>query len=448
VFESITTKITGILDKIKRKGSLTEADVETTLKDIRIALLEADVALPVVKSFTQKVRDKAVGQQVIKSVTPGNMVVKIVYDSLVEVLTHESHELDLDAKKPVVIMLIGLQGAGKTTTAAKLAKMLKQEKKKKVLLVSTDIYRPAAREQLSVLANSIDVDMVPIFEEGVKSIVNRAMNMANLHGYDILIVDTAGRLHINKLLMTELKTIYEICRPKETLLVVDGMIGQDSYKVAHAFKEEIQLTGLILTRMDGDGRGGAALSLCDITNCPIKFLGLGEKVETLEHFQPSRIADRILGMGDVVTLVERATELIDKDEAEKIANRMQRGKFNLEDMHIQLKQMIKIGGFKAIMEMIPVNKNLKDQLRDITSDEKTLKKQCAIICSMTVKEKVDPKLINSSRRKRIASGSGTTVQDVNRLLKQFYDMYDMMKKVHKLGNKTFLRSKIKDFLGL
>ena len=410
------------------------------MRDIRVALLEADVALPVVKDFVQAVRERALGSDVLKSVTPGQMVVKIVNDHLAEVLGPESEDIVLRAAPPVPIMLVGLQGSGKTTTAAKIGLRLKNRNKSRVLLASLDIRRPAAQEQLAVLGAQAGINSLPIVPlQTPRMITDRALGAARLEGYDVVILDTAGRLAIDEELMAEAKDVSEAARPAETLLVADAMTGQDAVNVAQAFHERLRLTGIVLSRIDGDARGGAALSMKSVTGCPIKLLGTGEKLDQLEAFHPERIASRILGMGDVVGLVEKAQETIEEDEAQRLAEKIQKGKFDLDDLVGQLRQMRKMGGMSGIMGMLPGVAKTKKQLADANIDEGILVRQEAIIMSMTPTERCRPEIIKASRKRRIASGSGTTVQDVNRVMKQFQEMSRMIKRVNKMGQKGMMR---------
>ena len=434
MFDTLAEKLGGVFDRLARRGALTESDVDTAMREIRIALLEADVALPVVKDFVAKVREQAVGQAVIKSVTPSQMVVKIVNDALIETLGGENAELDLNAPAPVPVLMVGLQGSGKTTTSAKLALRLKKDKKR-VLLASLDVYRPAAQEQLAQLGKQIDVAVLPVIAgEKPKAIAARAMAEAK-KGYDVVILDTAGRLHIDLDMMAEVAEIRSLVNPHETLLVVDALAGQDAANIAREFNEKIGITGIVLTRIDGDSRGGAALSMRAITGRPIKFLGAGEKVEALEPFHPDRLAGRILGMGDVVSLVETAAEKMDKDEAERVAKRMMDGRFDLNDLLSQLRQMRKMGDLKGLLGLIPGMGKFKAQIDAANIDDKVFKRQEAIILSMTPRERRNPDIIKASRKKRIADGCGLTVQEVNRLLKQYDQMADMMKKVKKMGKR-------------
>ena len=446
MFESLSNRLTGVFDRLRRRGALSESDVEAALREIRVALLEADVALTVVKSFVDGVKAKAVGQEVIRSVTPAQMVVKIVHDHLVETLGGVVGEpgfengLNLNAPAPVVVMMVGLQGSGKTTTTAKLARVLKERQRKKVMMASLDVHRPAAQEQLAVLGRQVSVDTLPfVAGEQPLAIAKRAHQAAKLGGYDVLMLDTAGRLHIDEGLMSEAAAVRDATGPTETLLVADAMTGQDAVNVAKSFAERVGITGIVLTRVDGDARGGAALSMRAVTGQPIKFVGVGEKLDALEPFHPERVAGRILGMGDVLSLVEKAAETVERDEAEKLAAKMQKGTFDLDDLASQLKQLKKMGGMSGLMGLLPGVGKIKRQLEEAKIDEGMLKRQEAIISSMTRKERKNPKVLNASRRRRIAAGSGTTVPEVNRLLKQYQDMADMMKKVSKLGKKGMMR---------
>jgi signal recognition particle subunit SRP54 len=444
MFNSLTDRLGDVFDRLRRHGALSESDIGAAMREIRIALLEADVALPVVRDFIATVREKALGQEVLRSVTPAQMVVKIVHDHLVEVLgganAATSDGLDLNAPAPVGIMLVGLQGSGKTTTAGKIALRLKQRERKKVLLASLDVQRPAAQEQLAVLGRQIGVTSLPIMPgEKPIAITRRALETARTQGYDVVIYDTAGRLHVNEELMLEVAAVSEVARPHQTLLVADAMTGQDAVNLAKAFSERAAITGIVLTRVDGDARGGAALSMRQITGKPIVFLGTGERIGGLEPFHPERIAGRILGMGDVVSLVEKAAETVDHDEAEKLAAKMAKGNFDLDDLAGQLRQIRRMGGMGGMLSLLPGIGKLKKQLGDANIDESIIKRQEAIISSMTKSERRNPKLLNGSRRRRIAGGSGTSVQEINRLLKQYQDMADMMKKMKKLGPKGLAR---------
>jgi signal recognition particle subunit SRP54 len=432
MFESLSEKLGGILDKLTRRGALTEEDVNAAMREVRRALLEADVALDVVKSFTDKVRNRAVGQEVIRSVSPGQQVIKIVHDTLVEMLGTEASPIDLNAVPPVAIMMVGLQGSGKTTTTAKIGRRLTLRHKKKVLLASLDVRRPAAQEQLRVLGQQNDIDTLPIVAgQTPTQIAERAMMAGRLGGYDVVILDTAGRIHIDEPLMLEMAEIKRVATPHEILLVADSLTGQDAVNVAKTFDGRVGITGLVLTRMDGDGRGGAALSMRAVTGKPIKLIGVGEKADALDDFDPQRIAGRILGMGDIVALVEKAAQDIDMQKAAKMAAKMQKGSFDLEDLRDQLGQMIKLGGLGGIMGMLPGVAKMKNQLAAANLDDKVLKRQIAIINSMTPRERKKPDLLNASRKRRIAAGSGTDVQDINKLLKSHRQMADMMKAMGK-----------------
>ena len=448
MFSSLGNRLGGIYDRLRKRGALTEADVETALREVRVALLEADVALPVVKDFITHVKERAIGQEVLKSITPGQMVVKIVYDQMVATLGGEGAEINLLATPPVTMMIVGLQGSGKTTSTAKVARLLSTKKRKKVLMASVDVYRPAAREQLKILGQEAHVDTLPIIDhEKPLEIVKRGYEKARLEGYDVFIVDTAGRLHIDDALMEELVQLRNVLKPTETLFVADAMTGQDAANVAKTFHERVGLTGVVLTRVDGDARGGAALSVRHITGCPVKLMGMGERIEQIEEFHPDRIASRILDMGDVLTLVEKAAETIDREEAEKLAQKMGKGQFDMNDLANQLRQVTKMGGLGGLMGMLPGINKYKNQIQQAGIDEKMISRQLAVINSMTQVERKNPKVLNGSRRKRIATGSGTTVTDVNRLLKQFQDMQDMMKRMDKLGEKGLKRQGLRGLLG-
>ena len=450
MFDSLQERLSGVFDKLTRRGALSEADVNAALREVRVALLEADVALPVVKDFIDGVREKAVGQEVLRSVTPGQMVVKIVHDHLVETLGTESVGIDLQAVAPVGIMLVGLQGSGKTTSCAKIAKRLQEREKKKVLMASLDVRRPAAQEQLKVLGEQALVATLPIVPgEPPVAIAKRAMQTGALEGYDVVMLDTAGRLAIDEELMAEVAAVRDAAKPHESLLVADAMTGQDAVTVASAFKERVDLTGIVLTRVDGDARGGAALSMRAVTGCPIKLIGVGEKLDALEGFHPDRVASRILGMGDVVSLVEKAAETIEAEEAEKLAKKMQKGTFDLDDFAKQLQQMQKMGGLSSMMNMLPgMNSAQMQQIKNAKIDDGMVKRQLAVLSSMTPKERQKPELIKASRKQRIAAGSGTTVQEVNKLLKQFMTMNKMMKKVGKMGKKGMMRGGLPQMPGM
>ena len=434
MFDALSDRLGNVLDRLKGKGSLSESDVNAAMREVRIALLEADVAVEVVKSFIDGVKERAVGQEVTKSVTPGQQVIKIVNDNLIEMLGKEPAWIELNAVPPVPILMIGLQGSGKTTTAAKIASRLTRRDKKKVMMASLDVTRPAAREQLRVLGEQIDVSTLPMAEgETAVSIAKRAMAASRLQGYDVVILDTAGRVTVDQGLMDEIKQISEITNPAEKILVADALTGQDAVTTAKNFHQNVGVTGIVLTRMDGDSRGGAALSMRSVTGVPIKAVGTGEKLENLEDFHPERVAGRILGMGDVVSLVEKAAETIEVEEAEKIALKMQKGQFDFNDMLTQLQQVSKMGGLGGVLAMLPGVGKLQKQMASAGVDDKSIARQVAIIQSMTAQERKSPKLLNASRKRRVASGSGTTAQEINRLLKQQMEMSRMMKKVGKMG---------------
>ena len=434
MFDALSDRLGNVFDRLKGKGSLSESDVNAAMREVRIALLEADVAVEVVKSFIDGVKERAVGQEVTKSVTPGQQVIKIVNDNLIEMLGKEPAWIELNAVPPVPILMIGLQGSGKTTTAAKIASRLTRRDKKKVMMASLDVTRPAAREQLRVLGEQIDVSTLPMAEgETAVSIAKRAMAASRLQGYDVVILDTAGRVTVDQGLMDEIKQISEITNPAEKILVADALTGQDAVTTAKNFHQNVGVTGIVLTRMDGDSRGGAALSMRSVTGVPIKAVGTGEKLENLEDFHPERVAGRILGMGDVVSLVEKAAETIEVEEAEKIALKMQKGQFDFNDMLTQLQQVSKMGGLGGVLAMLPGVGKLQKQMASAGVDDKSIARQVAIIQSMTAQERKSPKLLNASRKRRVASGSGTTAQEINRLLKQQMEMSRMMKKVGKMG---------------
>jgi signal recognition particle subunit SRP54 len=441
MFESLSTKLGEVFDRLRRRGALTEEDVNAALREVRVALLEADVALPVVKDFIAAVRERAVGQEVLKSVTPAQMVVKIVHDHLVEMLGGGGAPgLALNAAPPVAILMLGLQGSGKTTSTAKIALRLKTRERKKVLMASLDTRRPAAQEQLAQLGRQAEVPTLPIVPgEPPMAIAKRALTTARLEGYDAVLLDTAGRLHVDEELMAEVASVRDAVKPAESLLVADAMTGQDAVNVAKSFNEKVGVTGIMLTRVDGDARGGAALSMRHVTGQPIKLIGVGEKLDALEDFHPDRIAGRILGMGDVVSLVEKAAETIEEEEAEKLAAKVAKGRFDLDDMAKQLKQILKMGGLGGIAGMLPGIGKLQKQIEGAKIDDKMVRRQLAIISSMTLAERRNPDLVKASRRRRIATGSGTSVQDVNKLLKQHQEMGRMVKQVSKLGQKGLLR---------
>ncbi|MDE0203867.1 MAG: signal recognition particle protein [Rhodospirillaceae bacterium] len=442
MFDSLSTRLNGVFETLTRRGALSEADVSAALRDVRIALLEADVALPVVKDFIAGVSAKAVGTDVLKSVAPGQQVIKIVNDHLIEMLGGETAEIGIAAATPpAAVLMVGLQGSGKTTTTAKLGRFLRVNHKKRVLMASLDTSRPAAMEQLATLAVQAEVDVLPVIPgERAVAIARRAMKSAAQEGHDVVLLDTAGRLHVDEELMAECAAVRDAAVPAETLLVADALTGQDAVNVAGAFHERIGLTGIALTRVDGDGRGGAALSMRAVTGCPIKLIGVGEKLDAIEPFHPDRIASRILGMGDVVSLVERAQETIERDEAERLVRKAKKGGFDLNDLSKQIQQVRKMGGMEGLLGMLPGVGKVKRQLAEANVDIKMLDRQQAIIDSMTPVERSNPKLLNSSRKRRIAGGSGTTVQDINRLLKQVKQMNVMMKRAGKLGEKGLMRA--------
>jgi signal recognition particle subunit SRP54 len=434
MFDSLSDRLAGVFDRLRGRGALTEADVRAAMREVRIALLEADVALPVVREFVDKATEQAVGQQVLRSVTPGQQVVKIVHDALVDMLGAEASELEVAVTPPAVIMMVGLQGSGKTTTTAKLAKRLSDKDRKKVLMASLDVNRPAAQEQLAVLGRQAEVATLPIVAgQQPVDIARRALQAAKLQGFDVLMLDTAGRLHVDQQLMDEMKAIASVSTPHEILLVVDALTGQDAVNVARNFSGQVELSGIVLTRMDGDARGGAALSMRAVTGKPIKFAGVGEGIEALETFHPSRVAGRILGMGDVVGLVERAQETIKADEAEALARKMAKGQFDMNDLRSQLQQMQRMGGIGALAGMLPGMKKMQNAANASGMDGKILLRLDAIIGSMTLKERGKPELLNARRKIRVAKGSGTTVQEVNRLLKMHQEMASAMKKIRKMG---------------
>jgi len=468
MFSSLSTKLSGVFDALKKRAVLTEADIDAAMREIRIALLEADVSLAVVKDFIASLKTKAMGTEVVKGINPAQMVVKLTNDHLIELLG--SHQpLNLAAVPPVVILMCGLQGSGKTTTTGKLALRLKTKQNKKVLVASLDVYRPAAQQQLEQVAAKAGVTSLPLspppasaerslpspsrgrVREGAEQVIDittRALQTAKLEGYDVLLLDTAGRLHIDDELMSELKAVKQLANPLETLLVADSMTGQDAVNIAKSFHEQINVTGIILTRVDGDARGGAALSMRAVTGQPIKFIGTGEKLDEFEEFYPDRVASRILGMGDIVSLVEKAAENITQQDTEKMAARLMEGQFDFNDLLDQLRKMKKMGGMGSMMQMIPGMGKLQSQLENANVDETMLARQEAIILSMTKKERMHPKLINGSRRARIAQGAGVQVQDVNRLLRQQQQMQDIMKKIKKMGQKGMMRGGFGNLLNL
>ena len=449
MFENLSERLSGVFDRLTKQGALSEDDVKTALREVRVALLEADVSLPVARDFVKAVQDKATGQAVTKSITPGQQVVKIVHDALIDVLQGEGEPGALKVDNPPApILMVGLQGGGKTTTTAKLAKRLKEKDGKRVLMASLDVNRPAAMEQLAILGNQIGVDTLPIVKgEDPVAIAKRAKTQAGLGGYDVYMLDTAGRLSIDEELMQQVEAVRDVATPRETLLVVDGLTGQDAVHTAENFDERIGISGVVLTRMDGDGRGGAALSMRAVTGKPIKFVGLGEKMDALETFEPERIAGRILGMGDIVALVEKAQETIEAEQAEKMMKRMSKGQFNMNDLKMQLEQMIKMGGMQGMMGMMPGMGKMAKQVEDAGLDDKVLKQQIALIQSMTKRERANPQLLQASRKKRIAKGAGMEVSDLNKLMKMHRQMSDMMKKMGKMGKGGMLKQAMKGMMG-
>jgi signal recognition particle subunit SRP54 len=449
MFESLSERLSGVFDRLTKQGALSEDDVKTALREVRVALLEADVSLPVARDFVTAVQAKATGQAVTKSITPGQQVVKIVHDELVSVLTgaEDPGALKID-NPPAPILMVGLQGSGKTTTTAKLAKRLKEREGKRVLMASLDTNRPAAMEQLQILGAQIGVDTLPIVKgETPVQIAKRAKTQASLGGYDVYMLDTAGRLHIDAELIQQAADVRDVVKPRETLLVVDGLTGQDAVNVATEFDAKIGVTGVVLTRMDGDGRGGAALSMRAVTGKPIRFVGLGEKMDAIETFEPSRIAGRILGMGDIVALVEKAQVTIEAEQAEKMMKRFQKGRFNMNDLKMQLEQMLKMGGMESMMGMLPGMAKASKQMSAAGLDDTMLKRQIALINSMTKKERANPDLMQASRKKRVAAGAGLEVSELNRLLKQQKQMADMMKKMGKMGKGGALKQMMKGMMG-
>jgi signal recognition particle subunit SRP54 len=433
MFDTLSDRLGSVFDRLRGRGALNEADVRAAMREVRVALLEADVALPVARDFVDRVTERAVGQEVLRSVTPGQMVVKYVHDALVETLGAETAELNLGVTPPAVIMMVGLQGSGKTTTTAKLAKRLSEKERKRVLMASLDVARPAAQEQLAVLGRQANVDTLPVIAgQQPVDIAKRALQSARLQAYDVVLLDTAGRLHVDDQLMGEMKAVAAAAGPTETLLVVDALTGQDAVNVAKGFAAEVDLTGVVLTRMDGDARGGAALSMRAVTGKPIKFAGVGEALDKIEPFHPQRVAGRILGMGDVVSLVERAAETIQVEDAEKLAAKMAKGKFDLDDLWAQLRQMQRMGGIGALAGMMPGLKGMKGAV-DKAQDGKALVHMEAMLSSMTARERAKPELINAKRKIRVAKGSGTTVQEINKLLKMHQEMASAMKRLKKMG---------------
>jgi signal recognition particle subunit SRP54 len=432
MFENLTGKLETIFSKLKKAPSLNEEQVDAGLKEIRLALLEADVALSVAKEFIEKIRPKAVGQEILRSISPGQMIVKIVYDELVNFLGEKNQELNFNVTPPACILLVGLQGSGKTTSAAKLAKLIEKKYNKKVLLVSLDVYRPAAQEQLKILAETNEVNHLPVINgQQPLDITKRALNAATLNSSDVIIFDTAGRTQIDLIMMNEIKQIKALVKPTETILVADSLTGQVAANIAKEFDNTVDISSIILTRIDGDGRGGAALSMKHITNKPIKYIGVGEKIDDLELFHPERIANRILGMGDVVSLVEKASEGLDEEKLKKTEEQFRKGLFTLDDYLSQIRQMKKMGGMEGVMSLLPGVNKIKEQMKNASIDEKIISTNEAIVLSMTKKEREEPKVINGSRKKRIAAGAGADISTINKLLKQFKMMTEMMKKMSK-----------------
>ncbi|MEC9198406.1 signal recognition particle protein [Donghicola tyrosinivorans] len=449
MFENLSERLGGVFDRLTKAGALSEDDVKTALREVRTALLEADVSLPVARDFIKAVQKKATGAAVTKSITPGQQVVKIVHDELVEFLAGEGEpgKLKVD-NPPAPILMVGLQGSGKTTTTAKLAKRLKDREGKRVLMASLDVNRPAAMEQLAILGQQIGVDTLPIVKgEDPVTIAKRAKTQASLGGYDVYMLDTAGRLHIDQELIAQAAAVRDVANPRETLLVVDGLTGQDAVNVATEFDDKIGVSGVVLTRMDGDGRGGAALSMRAVTGKPIKFVGLGEKMDALEEFHPERVAGRILGMGDIVSLVEKAQQTLEAEQAERMMKRMMKGQFNMNDLKGQLEQMLKMGGMQGMMSMMPGMAKMAKQAEAAGMDDKVIRRQIALIDSMTKKERANPALLQASRKKRIAAGAGQDVSDLNKLLKMHRQMADMMKKISQKGGKGMLKQAIQAMRG-
>ncbi len=449
MFENLSDRLGGVFDRLTKQGALSEDDVAAAMREVRIALLEADVSLPVARSFVKSVTQKATGSAVTKSITPGQQVVKIVHDELIKVLQGEGEPdaLRID-NPPAPILMVGLQGSGKTTTTANLAKRLKDREKKRVLLASLDTNRPAAMEQLAILGQQIGVDTLPIVPgENAVQIAKRAKQQASFGGYDVYMLDTAGRLHIDQVLMDEVQAVRDVAQPRETLLVVDGLTGQDAVNVATEFDGKVGISGVVLTRMDGDGRGGAALSMRAVTGKPIRFVGLGEKMDALEAFDAQRVAGRILGMGDIVALVEKAQEVLEVEQAERMMKRFQKGLFNMNDLRGQLEQMLKMGGMQSIMGMMPGMGKMAKQAEAAGFDDKAIKRQIALINSMTKKERANPDLLQASRKKRIASGAGMEVAELNKLLKMQKQMADTMKKLGKMGKGGILKQAMRAMTG-
>lgn len=449
MFENLSERLGGVFDRLTKAGALSEDDVKTALREVRTALLEADVSLPVARDFIKAVQKKATGASVTKSVTPGQQVVKIVHDELVAFLAGEGEpgKLKVD-NPPAPILMVGLQGSGKTTTTAKLAKRLKEREGKRVLMASLDVNRPAAMEQLAILGQQIGVDTLPIVKgEDPVTIAKRAKTQAGLGGYDVYLLDTAGRLHIDQELIAQAAAVRDVANPRETLLVVDGLTGQDAVNVATEFDDKIGVTGVVLTRMDGDGRGGAALSMRAVTGKPIKFVGLGEKTDALEEFHPERVAGRILGMGDIVSLVEKAQQTLEAEQAERMMKRMMKGQFNMNDLKSQLEQMQKMGGMQGMMSMMPGMGKMAKQVQESGMDDSIIKRQIALINSMTKQERANPGLLQASRKKRIAKGAGLEVSELNKLLKMHRQMADVMKKISQKGGKGMLKQAVSAMRG-
>ncbi len=450
MFEGLSERLSGVFDKLTKQGALSEGDVSNALREVRVALLEADVSLPVARDFVKAVQEKATGQAVTKSVTPGQQVVKIVNDELTAMLAGDDEnagELKVDSP-PAPILMVGLQGSGKTTTTAKIAKRLTERENKRVLMASLDVNRPAAMEQLAILGMQIGVDTLPIVKgQDPVAIAKRVKQQATLGGYDVYMLDTAGRLSIDEELMAQVEAVRDFAQPHETLLVVDGLTGQDAVNTAENFDNRIGVSGVVLTRMDGDGRGGAALSMRAVTGRPIKFVATGEKMDALEEFHPSRIAGRILGMGDIVSLVEKAQETIEAEQAEKMMKRFQKGQFNMNDLKGQLEQMQKMGGMQGLMGMLPGMGKIQKQMEEANFDDSVIRRQIALIQSMTKKERRNPQILQASRKKRIAKGAGMEVQELNKLLKMHRQMSDMMKKMGKMGKKGLMRGGLSQMFG-
>jgi signal recognition particle subunit SRP54 len=443
MFDALSAKLTGILERLRKRGVIAASDVDEALSEVRVALLEADVALPVAKEFLGRVRERALGEHVLRSVTPGQMVVKIVHDALVETLGGPIEAPVRTGNPPAAILMVGLQGSGKTTTTAKLAARLEKRERKKTLMASLDVYRPAAQQQLAQLGVQTGIrTLTPVLGERPVAIAKRALETARREAFDVVLLDTAGRLAIDEEMMAEAEAVRDAAHPVETLLVADAMTGQDAVNVARAFHGRVGLTGIVLTRVDGDARGGAALTLRAVTGCPIKLIGTGEKLDALEPFNAQRIAGSILGQGDIVGLVEKAAEVVAKDDAEKLAAKMMKGQFSLQDMADQFRQLRKMGDIQGLLGMLPGVAKVKNQLAAAKVDDRMLARQEAIILSMTRAERRDPRVLNASRRKRIAAGSGTTVQDVNRLIKQFEQAAQMMKQAAKMGGRGLMGGKL------